>query len=172
MGELMALKEITSLEFNRIVKDHQRFVKKGDASSRADFSNTNLTMHNLSNLDLWNATFDGALFCDRIIEATSFQDASFNNAKFHFTEFSGCDFAYAELIESDFSHCKFMTSVLRGANFSDAILMGATFKGSDLSRCDFSYSDLTNSVVAGCDTERIKLTWSIRKNAKWDILPK
>jgi hypothetical protein len=141
---------------------------------KADFSETEFSLGDLSGSDLRWSDFSGAY-----LAANDFSKANLNYADLSDTYLRASDFSNAELMNADFcgadlQGADFTEGNLVGANLSDADLKGANlkganFRGANLSRTDLRAADVSEAIIlesdlSGADLRRTDFTGSALVN--------
>ena len=143
----MKLRKITQEELNRIVDDHQHWLKKdceGWEKMRADLSHADLSY----GVDLSYACLRGV--------DLSYVDLSY-------ADLSDADLSYDNLNYADLSYANLSYACLRGVNLSYANLSYANLKYANLSHtnlsdADLSYANLNYACLRGADLNYANLS--------------
>jgi uncharacterized protein YjbI with pentapeptide repeats len=113
------MSQITQAELNRILKEHQDFLKGISGGVRASVKFRDLTGLDFRRANLVNADFSGSC-----LNETNLSHCKCSNASFF-----ACDLNKANLSHGDFARCDF-----RGASIVNADLTEANFDSADLRR--------------------------------------
>ena len=126
------------------VKGASRMIKGKMAGPGADFSNVDLSLENLSNLDLTGANFSGAKFFRAFLSRSILTGANFAGADISTSNVYRANFTDADLTNANLSNANAEEAIFTGAKLS-----GAKFLFSYLFQAKFDEGALSDSEVNG-----------------------
>lgn len=150
--------------------------------SPMDLEGADITLSNLSEVDLWDANIsfakaDGAVF-DGWLTNTNFTFSSLRGAVFkRFSEIRECDFTGADLTEVDFSgteirSCIFKNCSLNKASFQGAEIKDCNFEGAKIRQADCTDVEFGRSSFKDADLEETIFDGSFITQVEKDQIPK
>lgn len=124
------MKKITQQELDKIIADHQIFLKKMEMVERINLKRMNPDLAE-KYIDFWETN-------ESRLKATLFK-----------ADLSGLDFKDADLSFSDFSSCNLSNANLFNCNFFCAVLNDADLSGAKLFNNNLEYAFLENCIITG-----------------------
>ena len=140
---MTSLRKISQKKLNKIIKKHKHYLNKdciGWEKMRADLSDTDLNMLNLSCADLRYAN----LYCSDLSYA-NLSDANLHGADLRYANLHGANLHGANLKYAGLSYTDLKNANLYSADLRNAILRYADLRNANLKYADLSYTDLKNA---------------------------
>ena len=156
---LPALSHISSVELERILKDHETWSKSsGQVGHPARFFNVQLADANFDNRCLIGARFE---LCD--LTGASFHGCQINLARFHSSDLSHASFEEASGLKSIFlsivaKNISFARAKMDSAHYFFADLTAADFSGACLRQADLGAAELVRARFSGADLRGANLS--------------
>lgn len=139
------MKKITQSEFDKILKDHKKWLSGDSRGVRACLSNCDFRNCDFHNCDLRNCDFHNCDFRNR-----DFRNCDFRNCDFRGNDLSGCDFRNCDLHNCDLRDNELSGSDFRNYDLRNCDLRGSGLRNYDLRNCDLTGSDLRGSDLRNC----------------------
>ena len=131
------MKNISQEELNKILKEHEMWLKNEEGGKCADLRDTDLRGVDLSNIDLSGADLKGANLSDADLSDSILNNANLWNTNLSYTNLRGSDLSYTNLSESDLNNAD-----LSNANLICINLYSSNLKDANLTDANLSYADL------------------------------
>lgn len=140
------MRRITQEELNKILELHQKWLDDDPDGVRADLSYADLTLADLSGVDLKGADLSYADLIDVDLKGVDLRGADLSYADLRYTNLRGVDLFDANLKGVD----------LRFADLRDTDLSSADLRFADLRDADLFGADLRDANLRGADLENVK----------------
>ncbi len=187
----MGSKNISTEELDKVLKDHELWLKDHTQGKRAELcgyhfgdfllkDDLNLSGINLSGADLSGSSFSkvrlvGANFSDAILEGATFMnvdltDAVLDDIDIHNGSITHSNLTHVQAKRANFINCCmwdncYENAVLNASRFIAAELCDGNFRGADLSSCDLRWTDIDYAHFENANLTGADLRWT--KNSYW-----
>lgn len=179
-SKVLAIKEISDEEFEKIMADHELWLSDSSIGKRADLSDLSLSKHRLAGRNFSQARLSGANFFKADLRATNFSDADLSGADFHAANLrnavlSGAVFEGASLCGAKLNKCiaqgvSFDSTVMWDCQAKHADFTGARFFFTELCDSDFTGSIFQNATFIGADMDNAIFTKANLKEAYFSYI--
>ncbi len=134
------LKPLDMDELEKILSDHEEWLKDNVKGKQATFLKKDLKGYRLGGKNLSGAFFIYSVLSEATLDSSILIGSSFNT----------CNLSSVSLIEANLENITVINSCLQGAYLTSAILKGSTFRDVDLSKSYLSKANLENADLSGC----------------------
>lgn len=131
------MKSIRQRELNIKIEKHELWLEGKEGGEKADFSNENISLLDLSGSNLSGANFKGA--CLWVADLTN---AKLTRANFSGAEMQDTEICYADLSGADLFNANFNNANLRGANLTSADIRGSSLINANLIDANLANADI------------------------------
>ena len=172
-------KKIEKEEFDKIMKEHSKWLENHETGKRANLSDRDLTEMDLSGKDLSYANMEGVCLQDAKLIGANLSNASLRQAFLHGADLTGADlentiFFNARMTMAKLNECKgnkarFIFSCMWDCDIKNATLTNASFLDAEICDSDFTGSNLENSSFTGADMDNAVFADTNLKNVNFDF---
>jgi len=148
-----------------ILKEHKKWLMKGEKGKKANLQNADLRDTNLQNVDLQNADLQYADLRDVDLRDTNLQDANLQNADLRNANLQDADLYNADLQNADLRDTNLQNADLQNADLQYVDLQNANLQNANLQNADLQNADLQYADLRDADLRNANLQYADLQNA-------
>lgn len=164
-ARVLSTKRIEKADLEKMLEEHQKWLKDRSKGSRAILSGMDLSNMDLSGMDFSYAEMMNTNLMSSNLSGANFSSSFMPHVFLHGAKLDGAILDSAYCKNADISHASVKQCSARGTIFTNACAWDSDFSDSDMAEADFILSSVCDCDFSGCNLEKAYFAYADLDNA-------